>query len=53
MEENSKARLAGLRAALAVVALIALAALFFSGPIPTRQPGADARPPPAPEAVPT
>ena len=50
VDENSKARLTGLRAALAVVALGALAALFFTGTMPTRQPSADpARPPPAPE----
>jgi MFS family permease len=52
VDENSTARLAGLRAALAVIALVAVAALFFTGPIPTRQPGADAvRPPPMPEAA--
>ena len=52
VDENSTARLTGLRAALAVVALVALAALFFTGTMPTRQPSADpARPPPAPEAA--
>ena len=52
VDENSTARLTGLRAALAVVALGALAALFFTGTMPTRQPSADpARPPPAPEAA--
>ncbi len=52
VDENSTARLDGLRAALAVVALVALAALFFTGTMPTRQPGAEpARPPPAPEAA--
>jgi MFS family permease len=39
VKENQKARLSALRAALAVVALVAAAALFFSGSIPTRQPG--------------
>jgi MFS family permease len=42
VDENQKARLRALRAALAVIAIVAAAALFFSGPIPTRQPGADA-----------
>jgi MFS family permease len=40
VEENARARLDGLRAALAVLALIALAALFITRSIPTRQPGA-------------
>ena len=39
LDENAKARLSALRAALAVVALVAAAALFFTGAIPTRQPG--------------
>jgi hypothetical protein len=37
--ENQKARLRALRAALAVVAIVAALALFFTGGIPTRQPG--------------
>ena len=41
VEENSAARLAGLRASLFVLALIALGSLFLTGGIPTRQPGAD------------
>jgi predicted MFS family arabinose efflux permease len=41
VDENAKARLRALRTALAVIALVAAAA-FFSGPIPTRQPGSDA-----------
>jgi MFS family permease len=36
--ENSKARLAALQAALAVVAAVALLALFFTGGIPRKQP---------------
>ena len=53
VDENTTARLDGLRAALAVVALIAVAALFFTGPIPARQPGDEpARPPPVAEAAP-
>jgi MFS family permease len=42
VEENESARLDGLRVSLAVLALIALVALLFSGGVPTRQPGADA-----------
>ncbi len=38
VEENEAARLEGLRTALAVLALIALIALFFTRRIPTRQP---------------
>jgi MFS family permease len=40
VDENETARLDGLRAALFVLAVIALIAVFFSRPIPTRQPGA-------------
>ena len=39
VDENATARLRALRAALAAIALVAAAALFFSGRIPTRQPG--------------
>ena len=39
VDENAEARLSALRAALAVVALVAAVALFFTGPIPSRQPG--------------
>lgn len=42
VEENAEARLIGLRTSLAVLALIALVALFFSRSLPTRQPGAEA-----------
>jgi hypothetical protein len=41
IDENAKARLRALRTALAVIAIVAAAALFFSGTIPTRQPGAE------------
>ena len=44
VDENATARLRALRAALAIIAIIAAAALFFSATIPTRQPrsrGAD------------
>ncbi|WP_127503908.1 MFS transporter [Actinoplanes solisilvae] len=39
IEENQAARLSGLRAALGVLAVIALVALFFAHGIPRRQPG--------------
>jgi MFS family permease len=42
LEENRESRIAGLRASLFVLALLALVALFFLGGIPTRQPGAGA-----------
>jgi MFS family permease len=42
VDENETARLRALRAALAVIAIVAAAALFFSGRIPTRQPGSEA-----------
>jgi MFS family permease len=44
VEANAQARIDGLRAALAVLALLALAALFFTGRIPDRPVGAG--PPP-------
>ena len=47
VDENSKARLSALRGALAVIAIVAALALFFSGGIPTRQPGAAATRPAA------
>ena len=40
VEENATARIDGLRTALAVLAIFALIALFFSGRIPTEQPAA-------------
>ena len=42
LDENEAARLIGLRTALAVLALLALVGLFFTGRIPTRQPAAAA-----------
>jgi len=39
VDENAQARLDGLRTALAVLALLALVALFWSGRIPAEQPG--------------
>jgi MFS family permease len=41
VDENATARLRALRTALAVIAIVAAAALFFSGRIPTRPPGPD------------
>jgi len=40
VDENATARLKALRTALSVVAIGAALALFFTGAIPTRQPGA-------------
>ena len=42
VDENSTARLSALRGALAVIAIVAALALFFSNGIPTRQPGSTA-----------
>ncbi len=39
VEENETSRLVGLRTALAVLAIFALVALFFTGQIPARPPG--------------
>jgi MFS family permease len=50
VDENSTARLTALRSALAVVAIVAAVALFFSGDVPTRQPGSAT--PPAGRAPP-
>jgi MFS family permease len=49
VEENEKARLAGLRSALSVLAIVALIALFLSRGIPTVQPASLAAPKPRPE----
>ncbi|HZX64760.1 MAG TPA: hypothetical protein VFE76_05170, partial [Myxococcales bacterium] len=43
VDENEQARIAGLRSALAVLALISLLALLFTRGIPTVQPGAEAK----------
>jgi len=47
VEENETSRLVGLRSALAVLAILALVALFFTGGIPARQPTAAAEPEPS------
>ena len=44
VEENVEARLAGLRAALAALSLVALVALFVARSIPTAQPGREKTP---------
>ncbi len=44
VEENEEARLVGLRSALALLALLALVGLAFTGRIPTQQPAAAAEP---------
>ncbi|WP_107774260.1 MFS transporter [Nocardioides sediminis] len=41
VETNEQSRIDGLRMSLAVLALLALLALFMTGGIPTRQPGAE------------
>ncbi|HEX4753152.1 MAG TPA: MFS transporter [Solirubrobacterales bacterium] len=51
VEENEEARLVGLRTALAVLSIFALVALFFTGKIPTRQPGSEPVPGPAAAGV--
>ncbi len=48
VKENSKAQIDGLRAAEAILALLALLALPFTRGIPTVQPGAEGKPEPAP-----
>lgn len=48
VEQNEQSRIAGLRAALAILALLALVAQLFTRGIPTVQPGALAKPSPAP-----
>ncbi|WP_028050945.1 MFS transporter [Cellulomonas sp. URHD0024] len=44
VDENAQARLDGLRSALAVLALIAVIGLFFTGRIPAEQPGSEKKP---------
>ncbi len=44
VDAYSDARIAGLRSALAILALMAIVALFFAQRIPTRQPGSPAPP---------
>src|SRR4051794_37471433 len=44
VDANAEARIAGLRSALAVLALLSLLALLFTRGIPTIQPGAEAEP---------
>ena len=44
VEANAESRIQGLRAALSVLALLALVALIFTRGIPRVQPGAEPRP---------
>ena len=53
VDENTQARIAGLRSALAVLALISLLALLFTRGIPTIQPGAEAKPNAPPSEAPS
>jgi MFS family permease len=52
VDENTEARIAGLRSALALLALISLLALLFTRGIPTVQPGAEAKPNAPPNETP-
>ena len=52
VDENAEARIAGLRSALALLALISLLALLFTRGLPTVQPGAEAKPNAPPTEVP-
>ncbi|HWG09521.1 MAG TPA: MFS transporter [Solirubrobacteraceae bacterium] len=49
VDENETARLAGLRSAMSMLAVVALLALFFSRGIPTEQPAPPGLPEPRPE----
>jgi EmrB/QacA subfamily drug resistance transporter len=49
LDANAQARIDGIEIALAVLALMAVIALFFAGNIPRVQPGANAPPEPEPE----
>jgi uncharacterized membrane protein YccC len=46
LAENRQARIDGLKAAIAVLTLFAIVSLFFTGNIPTKQPGASGEIPP-------
>ncbi len=48
VDENEKSRIDGLRLAVSILALFALAALLFTRGIPTVQPGAQTKPSPPP-----
>jgi MFS family permease len=48
LDANAEARLDGLRAGLTILILIAAVAIFFVGRLPTRQPGSEPAPAPAP-----
>ncbi len=52
LEQNQVSQIDGLRAALSILAIIGVIALFFTGSIPKRQPGSGPEPPPGAEAAP-
>ena len=52
VEANEQSRIDGLRAAVAVLALVALLALLFTRGLPTVQPGSEATPRPPPGRTP-
>ena len=52
LEQNEVSQIDGLRAALSILAIIGVIALFFTGSIPKRQPGSGPEPPPGAEAAP-
>ncbi len=52
VKTNADSRIAGLRSALAVLALISLLALLFTRGLPTIQPGAEAKPNAPPQPAP-
>jgi hypothetical protein len=52
VETNEQSRIAGLRTAVAVLALLTLVALLFTRGLPTVQPGAEAAPRPPPGRTP-
>ena len=52
LEQNQASQIDGLRAALSILGLIGVIALFFTGSIPKKQPGSEPEPPPGAEAAP-
>ena len=52
LDQNEVSQIDGLRAALSILAIIGVIALFFTGNIPKRQPGSGPEPPPGAEAAP-